>query len=370
MTVGRLRCNQAVALQKASISQGAGSLASFLLSKDGIYTGDLSTEEKPIAEGLARTLEIGMGTSLEEVSLRWNGYEDSFKGTDAGPEGGFFKVIEALAESIRSLGGEIRLQQEVTQIKPFRNKADPNVSVRTSSNDSEDTARIVISTIPLAVLKKSHTALFETSLSTKKITAIQDTKVGQLGKVVVSYDKAWWRTDVESFNILPKSPASRCDGDARSLLDSVSLVVASFASEALSRSHPTLLAYLPAPVAVQLESMTSEQVGEAIHALFLDNLPRKPGQSPTPPLVSRLTAWSSDPFSLGATSTPPTGDVTPLNFVELGKPEWDNQLLFAGEHTSINNRGSVTGAVETGEKEGKRAARLLNAMDSRTSIYA
>ena len=302
-----------------------------------------------------------MGARLEEFSLRWNGYEDSFKGTDAGPEGGYSTVIEALAKKITSLGGEIKLGQQVTQITPPTDSGSEPVRIRTSANESEFSAPIVICTIPLAILQKQHESIFSSALSAKKVAAIQETKVGQLGKVVVSYEKAWWPEDIGAMTILPTAKNNVDDKDARSLLDSVSLVVASFANKALSKPHPTLLAYLPAPVAVQLESMTSDQVGDAIHSLFLDNLPRATDADPGRPLVSRLTAWSSDPYSLGATSTPPTGSVTPLNFVELGRPEYKGSILFAGEHTSLNNRGSVTGAVETGEKEGKRAVRLLNA---------
>jgi len=302
-----------------------------------------------------------MGARLEEFSLRWNGYEDSFKGTDAGPEGGYSTVIDAIAEKITSLGGEIKLGQQVTQITPPTDSGADVVVIRTSGNETEFSAPIVICTIPLAILQKQHQSMFSCALSAKKIAAIQETKVGQLGKVVVSYEKAWWPEDIGAMTILPTAKTDVDDKDARSLLESVSLVVASFANKALSKPHPTLLAYLPAPVAVQLESMTSDQVGDAIHRLFLDNLPRASDAEPGRPVVSRLTAWSRDPYSLGATSTPPTGNVTPLNFVELGKPEWKGSVLFAGEHTSLNNRGSVTGAVETGEKEGKRAVRLLNA---------
>lgn len=316
-------------------------------------------------EGLTRTLEVGMGASLEQFSLRWNGYEDSFKGTDAGPEGGYYKVIDALAQSFTSLGGEIRTGQHVDKLALLPNK--DGVSVKTTSSQPGGdglSARLVINTIPLAVLKKTHKDLFEPELSSKKVAAIEETHVGQLGKIVLSYDKAWWPTDVGAFTNLPvisariKEPLA---DDPRALLESVSLVTASFAVESSSSPHPTLLTYLPAPIAVQLESMPVEQVSAALHAVFLENLPKSNGMKPTFPILSESTAWSRDPYAMGATSTPPTDNVTPLNYVELGKPEWQNKLLFAGEHTSLNNRGSVTGAVETGEKEGKRVVRLLNA---------
>jgi monoamine oxidase len=368
--VSKLQSNQSKALEKASKSSDTGSLGAFLFSENdaaGLFTS-LSDEEKRQVEGLTRTLEVGMGASLERFSLRWNGYEDSFKGTDAGPEGGYSRVIDALAESFTALGGEIRTDTPVLGLNPATSGEGVDIYTSTGNAGSDGlSARLVICTIPLAVLQKSHKDLFHAPLSLKKVEAIEKTHVGQLGKIVLSYDQAWWPTDVGAFTILPTaSPSSQEEAppkDARALLNSVSLVTASFAVESSLTPHPTLLTYLPAPVAVQLESMPLAHVTEAIHSLFLDNLPRAAGVETKQPIVSELTSWSKDPYALGATSTPviDADEVTPLNFVELGKPEWQGRLLFAGEHTSLNNRGSVTGAVETGEKEGKRAVRLLNA---------
>ena len=368
--VSKLQANQSRALEAASKSTNTGSLGAFLFSAQdaaGLFDS-LSDEEQRHVEGLTRTLEVGMGASLEQFSLRWNGYEDSFKGTDAGPEGGYSKVIDALAQSFTGLGGEIRTGEEVRKMALV--PSTDSISVHTSTieaGQNELLGRLVICTIPLAVLQRSQADLFEPTLSEKKKIAIEGTHVGQLGKIVLSYEKAWWPTDVGAFTILPIISAPDKEAladDPRALLESVSLVVASFAVQTSSHPHPTLLTYLPAPVAVQLESMPLDQVTAAVHAIFLENLPKSADAKPKPPIVSESTSWSSDPYALGATSTPPTGDATPLNYVELGKPEWQGKLLFAGEHTSLNNRGSVTGAVETGEKEGKRAIRLLNARSS------
>lgn len=51
------------------------SLASSLLdSSSPLFTG-LKEEEKPLAIGLARTMQVGLGATLENASLRWTGYE-------------------------------------------------------------------------------------------------------------------------------------------------------------------------------------------------------------------------------------------------------------------------------------------------------
>lgn len=78
-----------------------------------------------------------------------------------------------------------------------------------------------------------------------------------------------------------------------------------------------------------------------------------------------LRRWSADPFSLGATTTPSlVGEGrSPLDFVELAKPVWGGRLGFAGEHTEVDHRGSVTGAIVSGYREGERISRLLSRIE-------
>ncbi|KAJ9117047.1 hypothetical protein QFC22_004706 [Naganishia vaughanmartiniae] len=394
----RLSKNLAIALSAVASNTSAeptSSLASELFSPSSQLFNTLSTTEQIHASTLARTLEIGMGVRLEDVSLRWFGYEDSAKGTDAGVVGGYDVVIQKLVEEVKRLGGEVRVGQKVENVKPADGgEGGVAISTKGANDDTKPLqSRLVICTIPLSILQQTHTSLFPSpsSLSPRKTHAIINTHVGQLGKIVLSYSDAWWGTTVGAFTVLPQNDQQKPlgerktdekEGDLDALVRSVPLVVASFAVQptltdtvasttATARNpHPTLLIYLPVPVVSQLESRLESEVGKAVHSYLASRLPTSPSQIVSMPVKTVLTNWSHDPYSLGATSTPLTigatrAGINPTSFIDLGRPETlgveggASTVLFAGEHTSVNSRGSVAGAVESGIREGRRAAGLL-----------
>lgn len=49
-----------------------------------------------------------------------------------------------------------------------------------------------------------------------------------------------------------------------------------------------------------------------------------------------------------------------MDFKELGRPVWEGRLGFAGEHTEMEHRGSVAGAVVSGSREAGRIDRYLS----------
>jgi lysine-specific histone demethylase 1B len=49
-----------------------------------------------------------------------------------------------------------------------------------------------------------------------------------------------------------------------------------------------------------------------------------------------------------------------MDFKELSRPVWGGKLGFAGEHTEMEHRGSVAGAVVSGQREAARVGRLLD----------
>lgn len=381
---GKLSKNLSAALSAAASPTSpspSSSLASSVFESSSPLFGTLASSQQHLAKSLARTLEIGMGVQLEDVSLQWFGYEDSAKGTDAAIVGGYDSLVKKLAEDVRTMGGEIQLDARVDGVKLGEEEGSP-VNVTISNGNSQQTrhsSRLVLSTIPLALLQKSHAQLLS-GISARKAHAIDHAHVGKLGKVVVSYDDAWWPTDVGAFTILPTESSGNGEtptDNIEQLLKTVPLVVSSFAIatapadiQPAPATHPTLLIYLPVPAVQHLEGRSASDVGQAMHNYLASSIPTaKP--CPSSPKHSVLTNWAYDPYSLGATSTPLTVQsvakgITPASFIELGRPETlgaadgKPRVLFAGEHTSVNNRGSVTGAVESGLREGRRAVQLLD----------
>ncbi|GEM09273.1 flavin containing amine oxidase [Rhodotorula toruloides] len=320
----------------------------------------------PRLVALARTAEIGAGVELEGMCAKYAGFEQGFKGTDGFPEGGYGEVMKNLVADIKAAGGEVHLDTEVTKIEDLG----AGKGVRLATKDGgRYTAKVIISTIPHAVLQHSPPT-FQPPLSPLYTSAIERMRTGSLEKVVLSYPSAWWPSPEEngSFLLLPLQdpsvpltevkPTSLRDVLARTVIP-----VSSFQRIA-STSHPTLLAYMGAASARYISSFAPDEVASAFHDYLVERL--SPSSPPPAPTVKLVTNWQCDPFSLGATSTPVPltqsrdGErASPLDFVIASRPTWDGRLGFAGEHTDLDNHGSVAGAAISGKREGLRVKELL-----------
>ncbi|OBZ65018.1 Polyamine oxidase 3 [Grifola frondosa] len=353
---GRLRTNFAFVNSLSSQSDKTAispttPLSSMIFDKNSPLYEGLESEQRPLAGGLARTLEIGLGARLEEVALRWQGFGHRFVGTDAAPEGGFQRATSLLLSVAESSGAILKLNEAVTSVS----SPSPSGPLVVSTNSPSGTveryeAHTVICTLPLGVLQHVPPTFFDPPLPQPRADVIAHTHVGTLAKVVLGYADTWWPSDVGNFTILPAfSPSAKIDrSDPAALLSSIPLVVTSFASGALPDPHPTLLIYISAAVAPDIERLQPSAVAAAAHFLLIKCiLGESASERIAEPRHSVVTSWSVDPYAYGATSTPPlVGDVrSPADFAELAKPLWNGRLGFAGEHTDVDNRGSVTGAV-------------------------
>ncbi len=107
----------------------------------------------------------------------------------------------------------------------------------------------------------------------------------------------------------------------------------------------------------------------ALTVLLASCTPDTPGPAPTPtptptprptgtpePIVPGVPApsaflrtdWAEDPFAHGSRSVTPAGS-SPVDRQTLGAPVLD-RLFFAGEATSLDRPGTVTGAAESGDR--------------------
>ncbi|KAK0201942.1 amine oxidase [Desarmillaria ectypa] len=352
---GKLHANLAEASKDAlKVAQGGMteahlSLADSLFSKGSRLFEGLSDTEKPLAESLARCLEGGLGATLEQVSLRWNGYENRFAGTDALPEGGYQTVTQALLDVSIASGAELVLNAPVSSLSLSENS--DSVTVKTTSGVSY-TALSVICTIPLAVLKVAPSSFFSPSLPSRKVAAIQRTHVGTLAKILLTYPKVWWGESYGGITILPDKHSITSDpSDPRKHLSSIPLTCAIL--------QTTILIYVTCAAAPDIEKMDKGVVANAAHEILKEKI----GKNADVPVFSHstVTSWSADPFTLGATTTPTVvGDErSPFDFFELSRPVWGGRLGFAGEHTDVDHRGSVQGATESGKREAERVSRYL-----------
>jgi len=347
-------------------------------------------EHDPRLVTLARTAEIGAGTRLEDQAAVFAGFEQGFKGTDAFPLGGYGEVIDNLVADVKAAGGQVHLGAEVTSVDDLGEGKGVRVSTRKGDSYS---ARAVISTIPHAVLQQTPPT-FSPPLSSTFLSAVERMRTGALEKVVLSYPSAWWPSpsDTGSFLLLPLSgePASSAQTLAE-VFERTVIPVASF-QRIGATPHPTLLAYVGAAAAHAIARYPADQVAAAFHEYLVRRLSissSSPSSStstdatsaaaapphaaaPPAPTTTLVTTWLHDPFSLGATSAPTplasSSDGTrasPLDFHIVSRPTWGGRLGWAGEHTDVDQHGSVAGAFISGRREGRRVCEALEAWAAR-----
>lgn len=316
--------------------------------------------DNDLAAALARTLEIPLGLKLEKASLRWSGWESttSFAGSDAAPEGGYEELVGKVLAQAEKKGAEVHLN---TVIKEFKLEED-SISVSTANGDRY-TAKTAICTLPLGALKMFSKSAFEPPLPPRMLESIEGTHVGILEKLLLHYPSPWWpdAEKVGSYTFLPTAPTPNESSTLDEIFAGTTLVCANFSCPALPNSNSTLLTYLSETPATLLLRNRPDEVAMAYHKFLISRF--KPSSTPPEPLEYNLTNWLTDPFSYGATTTPSiisdNGERSPMDFKELGRPVWDGRLGFAGEHTEMEHRGSVAGAVVSGQREAERVGRFL-----------
>ncbi|WP_423494593.1 FAD-dependent oxidoreductase [Microbacterium esteraromaticum] len=112
-------------------------------------------------------------------------------------------------------------------------------------------------------------------------------------------------------------------------------------------------------VAVLLAACTPEPVPTPTRTSTPGPKPSPPVGVPAPAAWAR-SAWSTDPYSLGAVSYLPAGS-DPQRRETLAAPVMD-RLFFAGEATDAAHPGTVLGAVDSGRRAGQEV--LTRASDT------
>lgn len=143
--------------------------------------------------------------------------------------------------------------------------------------------------------------------------------------MVLVYDKVWWDNSFGStyHTILPPS-------DGSPLLSGTLPQALAFQTSPGTTS--TLCLFTGGSLADKLESMTETEIVAWAHQLLTSSLVPLTS-APSKPESYHVTRWRSDPFCRGTYSYIPPDPSSPLDFVELSRPIWNERLGFAGEHT-------------------------------------
>lgn len=289
------------------------SLASHFFAPDSPLFSDLTCEaDRDLARAFCRQLHIPLGTELENVSLRWHKFEQSYAGTDAAPEGGFSRVITALAEELHQKGVQYRMNESVLKIE-CHNGSLRVVTRNAAGTTAELTSKAGIVTFPLATLKRSARTIFHPPLTIRKQAAIQRVMVGDLNKVLLVYSAAWWPANVGSFTVLRTTPDSLAGGGPETILASTTMLVTVEATR--------MLVMIGGQAGSALENFRREEVVHALHAYLSARLQcDTPAQTIEPPVHHFMSRWSSHELTCGATTTPVAigENNSPLDFGALG----------------------------------------------------
>ena len=142
----------------------------------------------------ARLNEERSDTACDDLkylsAIGWNEYEDFDDEQQNRLKYGYHMLIDHLAAFLNK--SSIRLNERVEHID-WSSSSDGLVTVK-SFNTQEQKHRIykadcVVITIPLGVLKKSHSNLFSPSLPQNKVRAIERLGFGTINKIFTVFDK-------------------------------------------------------------------------------------------------------------------------------------------------------------------------------------
>ena len=230
---------------------------------------------------------------------------DYDEGSDVVIEGGYRRLIERLASGL-----DVQIGTIVEAIR-YDGVGD---GVEVVTNKGAFQGSHVVVTVPLGVLKAQKIA-FDPPLPAWKTSAIEAIGMGVVEKVVLKFEKAFWRSSPQR----PRSLFYVSDktGDFPAFIDATN-----------SAETPILIAFISGDQARQLNhdvASSIEQATEILQTVFPDAY-----QAPT---AVHVTNWAQDPFSLGSYSTPAVG-VSAESYEQLSQPI-AGRVLFAGEGETI-----------------------------------
>ena len=278
-----------------------------------------------IVYDLTSNLEFDTGGWLEALSARNHFNDDNFPGKDVIFPGGYAAIPRLLAANL-----DIRLGTVVSSIEHGSS------GVTVSAGDARFSADYAIVTLPLGVLKNKNVE-FSPSLSQDKQQAIARVGVGQINKVFLLFDKAFWPVKTQYFGFhSPKRGRYAYFLSYRTFSDINCLVTFGFGEQGNAIEQMN-------------ESQLIADVTPVLKTMF--------GAAAIAPRRAIPTRWNGDPYARGAYSFAGIGS-TDKDHLVLAEPA-SARLMFAGEHTHELYRATVHGAYESGLRA---ASRILAAV--------
>lgn len=293
-----------------SVKVSIQSLAPEML-KDPISRFNLSTDT-----------EFDNGAPLGQLSSVYLDSDDPYWGNDAILPGGYDQVPRSLARGLT-----VKLGHKVSRVERGR-----EVTVHTDHGPFQ--ADYVVVAVPLGVLQK-NAIRFEPALPAFKTEAIGRLGMGLVNRASLLFDKPFWDPKVQFFGFCTP-------------------VMGHYPFFMSSRTYSpqnVLSTFALGDYAAVHEGLTNQ----AIQAEVLQVLRTHYGSRVPAPRRLLTTRWSRDPFTFGSYSYPRLGQRAG-DYDQLAEPVED-QLFFAGEHTTGKYHATVHGAYKSGQRAASQVLR-------------
>lgn len=301
---------------------------------------DLSPQDLRLINWHYANLEYANAVNVGKLSL--GGWDqdagNEFEGVHAQVIGGYQQVPRGILHSPTKLDLRTRKIVKHIEYNPDNRFVSGSTKISCEDGDSFDADHIVLTT-PLGVLKDGNVS-FDPPLPDWKIGPIQRLGFGTLNKVILVYDKPFWKVDQDMFGLLRES-------EVHDSLDQEDYIANRgrfyfFWNCIKTTGRPVLISLMAGDAAHQAESSSdAELVAEVTQELAKIFQQKMVPQ----PIETIITRWGKDRFArgsysyVGATSLP--GD-----YEVMAAPI--GTLHFAGEATCATHPATVHGAYISG----------------------
>ncbi|XP_036435080.1 polyamine oxidase (exo-N4-amino) 1 isoform X2 [Colossoma macropomum] len=280
-------------------------------------------------------------------------------GDDLNVEGFMFQIVEKLAEDFPK--ERLLLNKAVRKIEwdgSFPGTEGLEYPVRVVCEDgAEILADHVIVTVSLGCLKAEAANLFNPSLPAEKMEVIENLSFGNMAKIFLEYEEAFWEKDVSRISLIwDDDSIASVSTSQTEWLKHLNVFTVMKPEE---RFGNILIGWCPGDIADLIETMTEKELASAIteHIRIFTGNPHIP-----PPKSILCTQWRKNNLTRGSYTFLPVGvdgkvmDVLAEPLLATKNPNKDLQVLFAGEATIKTLYGTVQGSITSGHREAERLA--------------
>ncbi|KAK0083404.1 hypothetical protein PV325_008829 [Microctonus aethiopoides] len=334
---------------------GINSVGAHIALEADLYLSSLPPETRRIRELLfdcllKRETCITGCDSMEEVDLLEMGSYAELQGGNISLPDGYSAILEPIAKHIPK--EKILLNHAVTKIRwQISNENSQNANGNNNcieivcDNGKTIIADQLLCTLPLGVLKEKACELFEPTLPTYKLDAIDKLMFGTVDKIFLEYERPFLNPGVSEVMLL-WDDRGLADDERQDISKTWYRKIYSFTKI----SDTLLLGWISGKAAEYMEQLSTAEVTDVCTKILRKFL--NDPYVPTPKGCIR-TSWHSQPYTRGSYTAMAIG-ASQLDIEALAEPIVNSNdkksiiIAFAGEHTHTSFYSTVHGAYLTG----------------------